>query len=75
MLAVIDMYIHSLCMIRWIESMCACPMAGHVRLRAAIFINACAMRDAMSLRHGPLLCNTNLQKNETANYLFQSALN
>ena len=47
----------------------------YLRLRAAVFINACAMRDAVNLRQGPLLTSSNLQKLETSNYLFHSALN
>ena len=46
-----------------------------LRLRAAIFINACAMRDAVNLQQGPLLTPENSEKLETANYLFHSALN
>ncbi len=46
-----------------------------VRLRAAVFINACAMRDAVTLRQGPILTPTNLRKLQTANYLFHSSLN
>ena len=47
----------------------------YLRLRAAVFINATAMRDAVNLRQGPLLTPTNLKKLETSNYLFHSALN
>ena len=46
-----------------------------LRLRAAVFINACAMREAVTLRQGPLLTPENYSKLETANYLFHSALN
>lgn len=46
-----------------------------IRLRAAVFINACAIRDAVTLRQGPILTPSNMQKLETANYLFHSALN
>lgn len=45
------------------------------RLRAAVFINACAIRDAVTLRQGPILTPSNMQKLDTANYLFHSALN
>lgn len=45
------------------------------RLRAAIFVNLVAMREAITLRQGPILTNANLSKLQTANYLFQSALN
>ena len=48
---------------------------GTIRLRAAVFINACAIRDAVTLRQGPILTPSNMQKLETANYLFHSALN
>ena len=51
------------------------PDDVHVQLRAAIFVNAFAMRDAVTLRQGPILTPTNLQKLETANYLFHSSLN
>eukprot|EP00434_Breviolum_minutum_P010436 symbB.v1.2.009202.t2/scaffold580.1/size320225/4 len=47
----------------------------HSMLRAAVFINACAIRDAVTLRQGPILTPSNMQKLETANYLFHSALN
>lgn len=51
------------------------PENVHMQLRAAVFINACAMREAVTLRQGPLLTPENYSKLETANYLFHSALN
>ena len=67
-------------------SSCKCIHSTHVkcfpiyrltipRLRAAVFVNMCGMRDAVTLRQGPLLTDANRQKLETANYLFHSALN
>lgn len=47
----------------------------HMQLRASLFINACAMRDAVSLDQGPILTPSNMRKLETANYLFHSSLN
>ena len=45
------------------------------RLRAAVFINACAMQEAVTLRQGFALTAKNLRKLETANYLFHSSIN
>ena len=67
-------------------SSCYCICSMHVncftmgcsiilRLRAAVFVNMCGMRDAVTLRQGPLLSGANRQKLETANYLLHSALN
>ena len=46
-----------------------------LRLRAAVFVNAVAIRQAVSLQHGIVLPSESLQKLQTANYLFHSALN
>ena len=50
-------------------------MIPWARLRAALFVNAVAIREACSLRHGIILGSECLQKLQSANYLFHSALN
>lgn len=45
------------------------------RLRAAIFLNAVRMREAISMSHGPLMSPENLRKLQEGCYLFRSALN
>ena len=45
------------------------------RMRAAVFINAVAIREAVSLKHGLILTKECRDKLCTANYLFHSALN
>ena len=45
------------------------------RMRAAVFINAVAIRESTSLAYGPILPPECVQKLQTANYLFHSALN
>ncbi|CAL1137508.1 unnamed protein product [Cladocopium goreaui] len=51
------------------------PQDIHAQLRAAVFVNAVAIRQAVSLQHGIVLPPESLQKLQTANYLFHSALN
>ena len=46
-----------------------------VRLRAAVFVNAVAIREAVSLKHGIILPEVCVSKLQSANYLFHSALN
>jgi hypothetical protein len=46
-----------------------------VRLRAAVFVNAVAIRRAVSLQHGFILPEECVRKLQSANYLFHSALN
>ena len=71
---------HSLCYYVWVN-VCRTyhktipKHTGWLRLVAAVFINACAMRDAVTLRQGPILETANLKKLESSNYLFHSALN
>ena len=55
----------------WLISFAPCTM----RMRAAVFINAVAIREAVSLKYGPLLPQQCVQKLQTANYLFHAALN
>ena len=45
------------------------------RMRAAVFVNAVAIREAVSLKHGLILPKEVRDKLCTANYLFHSALN
>ena len=50
-------------------------MHAQQRMRAAVFVNAVAVREACSLKNGLILSPECRQKLCTANYLFHSALN
>ena len=58
-----------------LEWRCALVLCIGVRLRAAVFVNAVAIREAVSLKHGIILPDVCLSKLQSANYLFHSALN
>ena len=46
-----------------------------LRLRAAVFLNAVNLRSACTSKQGMFLTQRNLDRLQTANYLFHSALN
>ena len=45
------------------------------RLRAAVFVNMVALREATSLKHGMILPPECVRKLQSANYLLHAALN
>ena len=56
---------------------CCHPTTASLRLRAAVFVNLVAMRDAMSLSNNPttLLTKPNLEQLRKACFLFHAAYN
>ena len=46
-----------------------------MRLRAAVFVNAVAAREAINLKQGPMLTQVNLERLQKAIFLLHSALN
>ena len=50
-------------------------LRGVLRLRAAVFVNAVAIRDSMSIKNGVILDDLHQRALQTATFLFASAYN